>query len=212
MLMWGWRAEESEENVRSKIVEILGKRGYAASTSASGVPAFVRVLSDGQGGVIVAASGVSSGEMVAAELSRTFSVGGRYAEVDVQDRDVTATARDVSIEGALGFAEDLDDEASELCEDWFEGKKYPSDARDDLVAVLLGIDDGMPTGGTELHFAKRRGRVESLVDAVEKGATWDKMEVQGRGAIRITEPAGLRISVLEADELTRFEAAVRKRG
>jgi hypothetical protein len=213
MLMWGWRGAASAEEATLRVIEILGKKGYVSSHSGgrrSGAPAFVRVVSDGDGGTLISSWGAIAGDEIAAALSRSFSIGGRYVEVELQDREVTAIARDVSTDGTLGPSEDLDEEASETCEEWFEGKKYRSEAADDLVAIFLGLDDGMPTGGQEHAFVSSgRARVHALLEAVREGATWEKTTIEGRDALRVKDAAGTRISVLSADEIAQFESALK---
>src|SRR5262245_10375765 len=124
MLMWGWRGAASTEETTLRVIEILAKRGYVSSSNGgrrSGAPAYVRVVSDGDGGTLISSWGAIRGDEIASALSRSFAVAGRYVEVDLEDRDVTAFAHEVSSDGSFGPSEDLDADASETCEDWFEG-------------------------------------------------------------------------------------------
>ena len=216
MLMWGWRGSASTEEATLRVIELLGKRGYHSSSHdeprgrRSGAPAFVRIVSDGDGGALVSSWGAIRGEEIACALSRAFACTGRYVEVDLQDREVTAAAREVSNDGSLGPVEDLDEAAGEQCEEWFEGKKYRSEAADDLVAIFLGLEEGMPTGGQEHAFvSSSHARVHALLEAVRAGAKWEKTLVEGREALRVKDGAGTRISVLTADEIAQFESALK---
>jgi hypothetical protein len=187
----------------------MKRRGFEVSESAKHASVVVQVTAG-----LVVGSGIA-GDEIARELSKVFSVDGRYAEVELDDRSVAASARDVGSDGSLGPQEDLDELVTETCEEWFEGKKYRSEALDDLVALCLGMDDGPPSGGVALAFNRSRVpqsgatvRVDALLEAVRGGARWEKIEVNGRPAIKVRDPSGSRTSVLDDSELRAFERGV----
>jgi hypothetical protein len=206
---WGWTGSANRGDVAAQIVALMKRRGFEVSESARSASVTIQVAA----GVVVG-SGIA-GDEIARELSRTFSVEGRFAEVELDDASVAATAHEVSPEGTLGPQEDLDELVTETCEEWFEGKKYRSEALDDLVALCLGMDDGPPSGGISLAFNRARVpqsgasvRVDALIDAVKGGARWEKIEVNGRPAIKVRDPNGSRTSLLDDKELEAFEAGV----
>lgn len=206
---WGWAGSANRGDVAAQIVALMKRRGFEVSESARNASVTIQVAA----GVVVG-SGIA-GDEIARDLSRAFSVEGRYAEVELDDSSVAASAREVSSEGTLGPEEDLDELVTESCEEWFEGKKYRTEALDDLVALCLGMDDGPPSGGIALAFHRARipqsgasVRVDALIDAVKTGAQWEKIEVHGRPAIKVRDPKGTRTSILDEKELAAFEAGV----
>lgn len=202
---WGWSGSGAKSDVAASVVALAKRRGLDRSESARGASVFVHVTSSGDGRVLVIGSGIA-GDDVARELSRTFAADARYVEVELSDSEAAASARDVGADGVLGAEEDLDELVTETCEEWFEGKKYRSEAIDDLVALCLGFEDGVPTDGVELRF--RRGssaRVVALLDAVRGGARWEKIVIAGRDAIRVYDENGARTSFLDASELSQFQ-------
>jgi len=187
----------------------MKRRGFEISESARNASVTVQVTAG-----LVVGSGIA-GDEIARELSRAFSVEGRYAEVELDDSSVAASMREVAPDGTLGPQEDLDELVTETCEEWFEGKKYRAEALDDLVALCLGMDDGPPSGGIALAFHRARVpqsgasvRVDALLEAVKNGARWEKTTVNGRHAVKVTDASGTRTSVLDDSELRAFEAAV----
>lgn len=206
---WGWTGSANRGDVAAQVVALMKRRGFEISESAKSASVTIQVAA----GVVVG-SGIA-GDEIARDLSRTFSVEGRFAEVELDDASVAATAREVAPDGSFGPQEDLDELVTETCEEWFEGKKYRSEALDDLVALCLGMDDGPPSGGIALAFHRARipqsgasVRVDALIDAVKAGARWEKIEVNGRPAIKVRDPSGSRTSLLDDQELAAFEAGV----
>jgi hypothetical protein len=206
---WGWSGSANRGDVAAQIVALMKRRGFEVSESAKHASVTIQVAA----GVVVG-SGIA-GDEIARDLSRTFSVEGRYAEVELDDTAVAASAREVAPDGTLGPQEDLDELVTETCEEWFEGKKYRSEALDDLVALCLGMEDGPPSGGIALAFSRARVpqsgatvRVDALIEAVKSGARWEKIEVNGRPAIKVRDPSGSRTSILDEKELAAFEAGV----
>jgi hypothetical protein len=206
---WGWAGSANRGDVAAQIVSLMKRRGFEVSESAKHASVTIQVAA----GVVVG-SGIA-GDEIARDLSRTFSVEGRYAEVELEDAAVAASAREVAPDGTLGPQEDLDELVTETCEEWFEGKKYRSEALDDLVALCLGMEDGPPSGGIALAFSRARVpqsgasvRVDALIEAVKSGARWEKIEVNGRPAIKVRDPNGSRTSLLDEKELAAFEAGV----
>lgn len=205
MLTWAWRAAVSTDDAKKHVLGVLKERGFGPAKNKGSV--HVSIYADGDGGALVL--GWSAGGFATAEaLSRALEVAGKFAEVELNDKTVTAMSRTIASDGTAGSVEQHDDEASELCEQWFEGKKYRNEAADDLVAIFVGCDDGCPKGGTDLAFDRVGGnaRVQSLVDAVRAGATWEKTTMSGRKAVRIKDASGLiRTTVLDDAELALFE-------
>lgn len=206
---WGWSGSANRGDVAAQIVALMKRRGFEVSESAKNASVTIQVAA----GVVVG-SGIA-GDEIARDLSRTFSVEGRYAEVELDDSSVAASAREVTPDGTLGPQEDLDELVTETCEEWFEGKKYRSEALDDLVALCLGMDDGPPSGGIALAFSRARTpqsgasvRVDALIEAVKSGARWEKIEINGRPAIKVRDPSGSRTSILGEKELAAFESGV----
>lgn len=206
---WGWAGSANRGDVAAQIVALMKRRGFEVSESAKHASVTIQVAA----GVVVG-SGIA-GDEIARDLSRMFSVEGRYAEVELDDSSVAASAREVAPDGTLGPQEDLDELVTETCEEWFEGKKYRTEALDDLVALCLGMDDGPPSGGIALAFSGARTpqsgasiRVDALIEAVRSGARWEKIEVNGRPAIKVRDPSGSRTSLLDDKELAAFEAGV----
>jgi hypothetical protein len=206
---WGWTGSANRGDVAAQIVTLMKRRGFEISESAMNASVTIQVAA----GVVVG-SGIA-GDEIARDLSRTFSVEGRYAEVEIDDSAVAATAREVGPDGTLGPQEDLDELVTETCEEWFEGKKYRAEALDDLVALCLGMDDGPPSGGIALAFHRARVpqsgasvRGDALIEAVKGGARWETIEVNGRPAIKVRDPGGSRTSLLDEKELAAFEAGV----
>jgi hypothetical protein len=210
MHQWGWSGNGAGSDVAATIVSLAKRRGFVVSETAKRASVVVRVTSanEGDGQVLVVGHGIA-GDDVAGELSRAFAVEARYAEVVLEDTEARASLREVAADGSLGPEEDLDDLVTETCEDWFEGKKYRSEAIHDLVAICLGLDEGMPAGGIELAFQRASSaRVVALLDAIKNGARWERTDVQGRAAIKVCDAKGTRISVLEPQELAELEAGL----
>lgn len=213
MNQWGWTGSAARGDVAASVVALMKRRGFEVSETAKNASVIVQVAA----GVVVG-SGIA-GDEIARELSRTFSVEGRFAEVELDDSSVAASARDVGSDGTLGPQEDLDELVTETCEEWFEGKKYRAEALDDLVALCLGMDDGPPSGGIALAFHRARVpasgasvRVDALLESVRSGARWEKTTVNGRHAIKVCDATGTRTSVLDDSELRAFEAGVSTTG
>lgn len=88
---------------------------------------------------------------------------------------------------------------------------YRTEALDDLVAICLRFDDGVPPGAVELAFGSAgSARVSALLDAVRAGAQWERTVVGGRRAIKVQDQNGTRISVLDDAEMEQFEDGLRK--
>ena len=205
MHQWGWSGAVAQSDVTASIVALAKRRGFEVRETAKSAAVITQISASSDGRVLVVGSGIA-GDAIARELSRAFSVDGRYAEVDLDDAAVSASARDVGADGSLGPEQDLDELVTETCEEWFEGKKYRSEATSDLVAMCLGFDDGPPSGGVELAFHRGgSARVVTLLDAVRGGARWEKTSMAGRTAVKVRGVEGTRISVLDDAELTQFE-------
>jgi hypothetical protein len=205
MQTWAWRAVVSPDDVKARVLSVLADRGFAPAKAKGSV--HVSIYSDGDKGTLVL--GWSPGGFAIAEaLCRAFNVAATYSEVELADKKIAATSRKFGKDGNAGAVKDHADEAEELCETWFEGKKYRPECADDLVAIFVGVDDGCPKTGTDLAFDRVGGnaRVQALVDAVRAGATWEKTTIGGRKAVRIKDAAGaIRTSVLDDAEFALFE-------
>jgi hypothetical protein len=198
---WGWAARAGLAEVTKGLTAIAKRRKLIPVADKKDGSVFLRIA-EIEGCAIVIGNGVPGADF-ASELTKTLGCDARYAEVEVHDRRVMAHARDIAKDGVLGAEEKRDEEASELCEAWFEGKKYRTEAVADLVSIFLDFDD-TPKG--ELLSFDRTGsmRVAMLVDAVRRGAKWEKTTVGGRVAIKVTEAGASRMSVLDDDELAQF--------
>jgi hypothetical protein len=208
MLHWAWRGQIGPSALRAKLTEILGGRGYLPA-SLRQETTVVSIHPDSAGGVLVVAR-LAGGLGIAGELSRALAVPARYAEVDLGDAEVSATSYAIAADGCADAGADRDVEATELCEEWFEGRKYRSEGADELLAVLVDLDNGLPSIRDDLFFFKPKpalgsARTQALVDAVRLGARWEKTTVLGRPAVRVTGAEGTRISFLDADELALVE-------
>lgn len=129
--------------------------------------------------------------------------------MELEDTSVSASAHDIAADGTLGPEEDLDELTSEACEEWFEGKKYLSEAHDDLLGLCLDLAADFPREGTDLLFTRARSaRVSALLAAIAGGARWEKTSVGGRAAVRVVERDGSRISVLTDEEMKVFDGGV----
>jgi hypothetical protein len=204
---WAWRAAVTVERAKKQLLAAMAQRGFVPTTGKA--KAHATIYPDGDGGVLVM-SWTAGGAAIASTLSRALSASGLYAEIELADRNVSATTRAIAANGAVGSETNRSDEASDLCEEWFEGKKYRSEAADDLAAMFVDVGDGCPKEGVELAFDRTpgSGRVQSLVDAVTAGATWEKTTMSGKAAIRLKDSSGTRISVLDVAELAAFEREV----
>jgi hypothetical protein len=210
VISWAWRAEVDPTDVEREIARSFAARGFVPAT-ARAATVFVVVHDDGEGGALVL-SAASGGLAIAGALSRTLGVAARYAEIDMRDREVFAGAREIAADGTPGTEHDESADATELCEVWFEGKKYRVEASDDLGAYFVGLDTCPEDAGSTLSFALATGesaRVRALLDAVAAGAKWERTAVGGRTAIKVKDAAGTRIAVLDATELEAFERNAR---
>ncbi len=211
MLTWVWRAATATKQTSKHLIASLSDRGFEPVTgkTRAKVALHITLYPDGAGGTLVTANG-AGGLAIAQALSRAMKLDALYAEVDLKERDVTATLRAISSQGALGPAQDRNDAASELCSEWFEGKKYRPERAVDLAAMFVDLGDGCPAEGNILMFDRvpGRARVQGLIDAVRAGATWEKTTIGDRAAIRIKDAGGTRISALDEAELAEFERGI----
>src|SRR5687767_10667671 len=126
--MWGWRGVADAAVVEERLIDVVTKRGFlllGAHEQASAT-AEVQIVAD-SGGFAVVRSHLAPGLEVASELSSALKVSACFAEVEVRDQEVDATACELDATGTAGAGEDHDEEAGELCEEWFEGGKYRSE-------------------------------------------------------------------------------------
>ena len=203
---WGWAARTRLADVTKNLGAITKRRKLIPVTEKGEGTVFLRIA-EVEGCAIVIGQGMP-GTDFAAELSKALGCDARYAEVEIHDKRVTAHARDIEKDGALGAEEKRDEEASELCESWFEGKKYKPEAVPDLVAIFLDFDD-TPDGEKLAYDRTGSMRVAMLVDAVRRGAKWEKTTVGGRIAIKVTEAGASRMSVLDDDEIAQFHDEIK---
>ncbi|HWB80848.1 MAG TPA: hypothetical protein VG755_38060 [Nannocystaceae bacterium] len=208
MIAWGWRGVANLDEVRRVLLAIAQRRGLEPAQDAArgSIVLHIACESDSDGVVVTGRS--IAGPELAAELSRTLASAGRYAEVDLEDTSVAASAYDIAADGTRSADEDLDELVQELCNEWFEDRKYLAEAHYDLVGACLGLDRDLPDGH-ELVLRRVGGkRVGALLDAIRAGAQWERTSVGGRAAVRVVEATGSRISVLTEDELAEFLAGV----
>lgn len=208
-LTWAWRAAVNVERAKKELLAAMAQRGFVTAKG-NRAKTHAYVYPDGRGGTFVISWGVG-GPAIAATMSRALAVAGFYAEVDLADASVTATSRSITAEGHVGDDVDRTKEAGELCEQWFVGKKYKSEAAYDLAAIFVEMDECPPAGKIELAFDRMpgMGRVQSLIDAVVGGASWQRIEMSGKPAVRLVDVSGsTRISVLDDGEMATFERDV----
>lgn len=199
---WGWAAKVALEDVTKAVATIATRRKFVAVSGRREGSVFLKIASQGNR-VLVFGHGLP-GAHFSAELAKTLKIAGRYAEVELQDKVIVARVREIAADGTVGPEDDRADEASNLCEQWFEGKKYRPEARDDLIATFLGFDD-TPKADTQAYDRSGSARVAQLVDAIRRGAKWETTTIAGRSAIKVTEAGGAtRMSVLDDAELEQF--------
>jgi hypothetical protein len=206
---WAWRASVTPALVKDRIATILAGRGFAPAKPKSKLAIHVSVYADGRGALVLGWS--AGGFSIAQDLSRALDAEATFAEVELLDRRVAASSRPIASDGSGGATTNHDNEATDLAEEWHEGKKYRSEAADDLAAIFAGVEDGCPkTAEADFAFDRVTGnaRVQHLVDVVRAGARWEKTSISGRVAIRITDSSGTRMSVLDDAELAEFEREV----
>lgn len=206
MATWAWHGAIEVEQATVHLTAVLRDRGFAVAATGRG-RLRLAVYSDGNNGTLVLSS-AAGGLGIAQALSRATKLAASYAEIELTDRTVSAASRAITDVGTSDGKRDRNEEASELCTEWFEGKKFRPEAALDLAAVFVDLEDGCPKRGRiDLVFDRvgGGGRVQSLVDAVRAGATWEKTTIGGRPAVRIKDAAGTRISVVDDEELAAFE-------
>ena len=148
MHAWGYRVGVPVADTRPALDTAMGECGFVAASPAKA--AFHTYVSDdGEGGTLLIGHGIGGME-IASALSENLERHGTWVEVDLFDDEVNASRCAVRESGELGPLEDLDEEATEYCEEWFEGGKYLTEALHGLIAVFLDLDD-------EPDRAERRG-------------------------------------------------------
>lgn len=207
MATWAWHGAIDVQQTSAHLTAVLRDRGFVVASTGRG-RLRIAMYSDGNRGTLVLSS-AAGGLGIAQALSRAAKLAATYAEIELTDRTVKAASRAITDVGTSDVVRDHDEEASELCSQWFEGKKFRPEAALDLAAVFVDLEDGCPKKGrVDLVFDRSSGggaRVQSLVDAVRAGATWEKTTIGGRPAVRIKDASGTRISVVDEDELAAFE-------
>ncbi len=148
MIAWGWCAVANLDTVHRTLLAIAKRRGLEPTDrTADGPLAYLHAVRESRGDRIVVIGRHVAGPVIAAELSQMLGVAGRYAEVDLEDTTVAATAHEIAADGTRSPDEDLDSLVQELCAEWFEDRKHLGEAHHDLVAACLGLNGDSPEGG-----------------------------------------------------------------
>ncbi|MBI5546607.1 MAG: hypothetical protein HY901_22215 [Deltaproteobacteria bacterium] len=137
MHAWGWSSRGEVKAVAEALEPVLARGGLAPAEDGNVTSLLV---SDGEGGTLLVCVSYGRGREVARELCVRTKSAARYAEVDLSNREVSASGWALGPRGTFDSDEDLDDAAGELCEEWFEGGRYRSEAIGPLVAALLKLD------------------------------------------------------------------------